>query len=506
MSIWSRKPIERLHSEAHESGSHQLRRTLGVVQLTAFGVGCTVGAGIFVLTGTVAAQHAGPGVALSFALAGLVCLIAGLCYAEFAALVPVAGSAYSYAYATLGELIAWLIGWSLMLEYQFSASLVAIGWSGYLTSALSDLGVHLPVAVTSAPLTLDAAGHIVSTGGWINLPAVLVVAVCTALLIRGTNVTASVNLAIVLAKLLAILAVVVVGFRYVHPANWHPFIPPNTGHFGHFGWSGIMAGAGIVFFAYLGFDAVSTLAEETARPQRTVPISLFASLLICTLLYVGVSVVITGMIKFTALDVPDPLYSALAAAGSSLTWLKAVVALTAILGLVSVVITCLIGQVRIFYAMARDGLLPRAFCDVHPRLGTPHIGTLITGIVSALTAGFVPLDILGELISIGTLLAFAIVCGAIPILRHRTAESLGQTGEPDRVVFRTPLVPLIPFLGVASCTVLMCSLPAGTWIRLVVWLAMGTAVYGAYGYRHSKLRDNNAVISPRSQQRALDRP
>jgi APA family basic amino acid/polyamine antiporter len=332
-----------------------------------------------------------------------------------------------------------------------------------------------------------------------------VVAICTALLIRGTNVTASVNLAIVLAKLLAILAVVVVGFRYVHPANWHPFIPPNTGHFGHFGWSGVMAGAGIVFFAYLGFDAVSTLAEETAKPQRTVPISLFASLLICTLLYIGVSVVITGMIKFTELDVPDPLYSALAAAGSSLTWLKAVVALTAILGLVSVIITCLIGQVRIFYAMARDGLLPQIFGDVHPRLGTPHIGTLITGIVSALTAGFVPLDILGELISIGTLLAFAIVCGAIPMLRRRTPESLGQTGEPGRIVFRTPLVPLIPFLGVASCAVLMCSLPAGTWIRLVVWLAMGAAVYGAYGYWHSKLRDKSVGI-PGSQQNALERP
>jgi basic amino acid/polyamine antiporter, APA family len=505
VSIWSRKPIERLYSEAHESGSHQLRRTLGVVQLTAFGVGCTVGAGIFVLTGTVAAQHAGPGVALSFALAGLVCLIAGLCYAEFAAVVPVAGSAYSYAYATLGELIAWLIGWSLMLEYQFSASLVAIGWSGYLTSALSDLGVHLPAAVTTAPLTLNAAGHIVRTGGWVNLPAILVVAFCTALLIRGTNATASVNLAIVLAKLVAILAVVFVGFRYVHPANWHPFIPPNTGHFGHFGLSGVMAGAGIVFFAYLGFDAVSTLAEETAKPQRTVPISLFASLLICTLLYIGVSVVITGMVKFTELDVPDPLYSALAAAGSSLTWLKAVVALTAILGLVSVVITCLIGQVRIFYAMARDGLLPQAFGAVHPRLGTPHIGTLITGVVSALTAGFVPLDILGELISIGTLLAFAIVCAAVPILRRRTPASLGQSGE-GRVVFRTPLVPLIPFLGVTSCVILMCSLPADTWIRLVVWLAMGIAVYGSYGYRHSKLRDTPSAGCPDSQHGTLKRP
>lgn len=487
MSIWSRKPIETLRSEANDTGARQLRRTLGIVQLTAFGVGCTVGAGIFVLTGTVAAQHSGPAVAVSFAIAGTVCLIAGLCYAEFAALVPVAGSAYSYAYATLGELIAWLIGWSLMLEYQFSASLVAIGWSGYLTSALSDLGVKVPTRLAIAPLTLDAAGHFVLTGGWINLPAVGVVALCTALLVRGTNLTASVNLAIVLAKVIAILAVIIAGLQYVHPANWHPLIPHNSGHFGHFGWSGVMAGAGIVFFAYLGFDAVSTLAEEAERPQRTVPISLFASLLICTLLYIGVSIVITGMVKFTKLDVPDPLYSALTAAGSGLIWLRAVVAVTAIVGLVSVIITCLIGQVRIFYAMARDGLLPKPFGAVHPRLGTPHIGTLVTGATAALTAGFIPLDVLGELISIGTLLAFAIVCAAIPILRRRTKE-LGDASASGRMLFRTPLVPLIPLLGVASCVILMLSLPVGTWIRLVVWLSIGLFVYAAFGYRHSKLR------------------
>lgn len=492
MSIWSRKPIGELSSEAHGTGHRQLRRTLGIAQLTAFGVGCTVGAGIFVLTGTVAAQHAGPAVAMSFALAGTVCLIAGLCYAEFAALVPVAGSAYSYAYATLGELIAWLIGWSLMLEYQFSASLVAIGWSGYLTSALSDLGVKVPSRLAIAPFTLNAAGHVVLTGGWFNLPAIGVVGVCTALLVRGTNLTASVNLVLVLAKVIAILAVMVAGLRYVHPVNWHPFIPHNSGHFGHFGWSGVMAGAGIVFFAYLGFDAVSTLAEEAERPQRTVPISLFASLLICTLLYIGVSVVITGMVKFTQLDVPDPLYSALAAAGSSLIWLRVIVAVTAILGLVSVVITCLIGQVRIFYAMARDGLLPTSFGAVHPRLGTPHIGTLITGSIAALTAGFVPLDVLGELISIGTLLAFAIVCAAIPILRRRT-KAPDRAGDSGRRVFRTPLVPLIPLLGVVSCVILMLSLPAGTWIRLIVWLFVGLIVYAGYGYRHSKLREVKSV-------------
>lgn len=492
MSIWSRKPIETLHSEAHGTGTRHLRRTLGIVQLTAFGVGCTLGAGIFVLTGTVAARHAGPAVAVSFALAATVCLIAGLCYAEFAALVPVAGSAYSYAYATLGELIAWLIGWSLMLEYQFSASLVAIGWSGYLTSALADLGVRVPAHLAMAPFSLNASGHFVLTGAWMNLPAAGVVAICTALLIRGTNLTASVNLVIVLAKVIAILAVVIAGLRYVHPANWHPLIPQNSGHFGHFGWSGVMAGAGIVFFAYLGFDAVSTLAEEAERPQRTVPISLFASLLICTLLYIAVSIVITGMVKYTELDVPDPLYRALAAAGSGLLWLKIIVALTAILGLLSVIITCLIGQVRIFFAMARDGLLPKPFGAVHRRWGTPHVGTLVTGAIAAVTAGFVPLDVLGELISIGTLLAFAIVCAAVPILRRRMREP-DRTSSPARLAFRTPLVPLIPMLGAVSCVVLMFSLPVATWIRLAVWLALGLVVYVGFGYRNSNLRrtENN---------------
>jgi basic amino acid/polyamine antiporter, APA family len=488
MSIWSRKSVALLRSEALESGAQHLRRTLGPIRLTAFGVGCTVGAGVFVLTGTVAAHHAGPAVSVSFALAAAVCLIAGLCYAEFAALVPVAGSAYSYAYATLGELVAWLIGWTLMLEYMFSASLVAIGWSGYLTSMLGDMGWRVPGAVAAAPFTLDAAGHFVSTGAWINLPAALVTLACTVLLVLGTNVSASINVGLVAAKVAAILAVIAVGSLYVHSRNWHPFIPPNSGDFGHFGWSGVMAGAGIVFFSYLGFDAVSTLAEETKNPQRTVPLSLFASLLICTLLYVGVSIVVTGLVKYSTLDVPDPLYSALAAAGSSVSWLKIIVAVTAILGLVSVILTCLIGQVRIFFAMARDGLLPTAFASVHPRLRTPHIGTLVTGAVAALTAGLVPLDALGELISIGTLLAFAIVCGAIPLLRSREGRPGQDLGSLRGASFRTPFVPALPLLGVISCLVLMYSLPNGTWVRLVVWLAVGLAIYAGYGHRHSKLR------------------
>ena len=481
MGIWSTKPLSILREEAYEARSRGLKRSLGAFGLTAFGVGCTVGAGIFVLTGTVAAQHAGPATAISFALAGLVCLVAGLCYAEFAALVPVAGSAYSYAYASLGELVAWCIGWSLMLEYLFSAALVAIGWSGYLTSTLADLGWQVPATFAAAPFRIDDAGHLVTTGSRINLPAVLLVFACTALLVVGTRLSASVNLVIVTVKVAAILAVVVVGWHLIDAANWHPFVPPNTGKFGAFGWSGVLLGAGVVFFAYLGFDAVSTLAEETKSPQRTVPISLFASLAICTVLYIGVSLVITGLISYRELDVPDPLYRALDAAGPDLVWLKAFVAVTAVVGLVSVVLTCLLGQVRIFYAMACDGLLPSAFARVHPRLATPHVGTALTGAVAAVTAGIVPLDVLGELISIGTLLAFSIVCAAVPVLR--------RTRPDAHRPFRAPFVPALPLLGVLSCVVLMFSLPASTWIRLLVWLALGLAIYWLYGRRHSRFSD-----------------
>jgi len=487
MGAWSRKSLSNLRAEAMASGPRELQRTLGPFGLTAFGVGSTIGAGIFVLTGTVAAQHAGPGIALSFVLAGFVCLVTGLCYAEFAAMVPIAGSAYSYAYATLGELAAWLIGWTLMLEYLFSGSLVAIGWSGYLNSSLADLGWHIPAKLAAAPFALDALGHVVRADSWINLPATLMVLGCAVLLMVGTKLSASVNLVIVSAKVLAVLAVIAAGASVATTAHWHPFIPANTGGFGAFGWSGVVLGAGIVFFAYLGFDAVSTLAEETREPQRNVPIGLFASLAICTALYIGVSLVITALIDYRELDVPDPLYKALSAAGSSVVWLKAIVAITAIVGLISVVLTCLIGQVRIFYAMARDGLLPPAFARIHPRLATPVLGTLTTGGLAAATAGLVPLDILGELISIGTLLAFAVVCIAIPILRRMPWDFAPS--------FRTPWVPLVPAVGVLSCILLMFSLPQGTWLRLAIWLGMGLAVYWSYGRRNSRLRAPEVLLA-----------
>ncbi|HKC15587.1 MAG TPA: amino acid permease [Steroidobacteraceae bacterium] len=456
-------------------------RSLGVLNLTAFGVGNTIGAGIFVLTGTVAALHAGPAVTLSFAIASLACLFAGLCYAEFAAMVPVAGSAYSYAYATFGELIAWIIGWSIMLEYLFSASLVAIGWSGYATASLADLGLHLPAVLSGAPFKAGDGLHVVATGRWIDLPAVLITLACTTLLIIGTRQSAIVNSIIVGMKVLAIVVLIIACVQYIDPHNWQPFIPANTGHIGDFGWSGVLRGAGIVFFAYIGFDGVSTLAEEAHNPQRTMPLSLFFSLAICTALYIAVSLVITGIADFHQLNVADPLYKALSLAHADLRWLKILVGVVAVFGLISVILLSLLGQIRIFYAMGRDGLLPPILARTNERFHTPHVGTLVTGALSALTAGLVPLDLLGELISIGTLMAFAMVCGGIIILRHKSP----QLHRP----FRTPWVPLIPGLGVLSCVALMLYLPADTWIRLAIWLGLGFVVYFGYGRAHSKLRE-----------------
>ena len=479
MGAWSRKSIETLKQEAHGGDKPALLRSLGVLNLTAFGVGNTVGAGIFVLTGTVAALRAGPAVTLCFILASVACFFAGLCYAEYASMVPVAGSAYSYAYATFGELVAWIIGWCIMFEYLFSASLVAISWSGYVTSALGDLGLHLPAALANAPLQADEHGHVTTTGAWINFPAVLVTLACTALLVVGTKKSAMVNSVIVVAKVLAILILVAACLPHIDAKLWHPFVPPNAGHFGDFGWSGVLRGAGIVFFAYIGFDGVSTLAEEAKNPQRTMPLSLGLSLLICTALYVAVSLAVTGIADYHLLNVPDPLYRALSLAHANLDWLKVLVAVVAGLGLIPVILLSLLGQVRIFFAMGRDGLLPPSLSRCSERYHTPHVGTLVTGVASALVAGLFPLDLLGELISIGTLMAFAIVCAGIIILRRRM---------PDlQRPFRTPWVPLVPVLGVISCVVLMAGLPGATWIRLAIWLALGFAIYFGYGRKHSRL-------------------
>jgi APA family basic amino acid/polyamine antiporter len=481
LNIWARKPVEELCSEAGVNGEvTALPRSLGVFALTCIGVGATVGAGIFVLTGNVAAEHSGPAVSISLLLASIVCLLAGLCYAELAAMIPVAGSAYSYTYATLGEAIAWTVGWCLMLEYLFSASLVAISWAGYALSLLHQFGLDLPAAWLAAPFDVKDGWHIFRTPTIVNLPAILITAACTLLLLVGLKTSARVNNVVVVAKVIAILVVVFVGVGYVQTSLWHPYIPPNTGHFGVYGWSGVLQGTAILFFAYIGFDAVSTMGQEVRNPQRTVPLSLLLGLAICVVLYLAVSFVVTGLVGYKDLDVPDPMYLALDRAGPAVLWAKWLVTFVAVFGLASVLLVTLMGQVRIFYAMGRDGLLPAAFARVHPRSRTPHIGTIVTGVVSCVAAGLLPLGLLGDIISMGTLLAFGIVCGGVLVLRRT---------RPDLVrPFKAPGGLWVPLAGAACCAGLMATLPRLAWIGFVFWLVVGAAVYGLYGATRSNLQ------------------
>ena len=481
--IFARKPVEAMlvDSEGDDdphAGGH-LKRTLGLRNLVCFGVGSAVGVSLFVQTGPEAALHAGPAVALSFVLASFACLLAALCYAEFASLVPVAGSAYSYAYATMGEGVAWLIGWCLLLEYLMSGSLVAIGWSGYATATLHSFGINLPDAITGAPLAV-VDGHVVSSGKLIDLPAVLITLFTAYLILRGTRLSAQVNDIVVALKVIAILAVIVGALPFIHPHNWVPFIPPNTGATGSFGVSGVMRAAGILFFAYVGFDSISTLGQETKNPQRTIPAALMISLAVCVCLYVGVALTMTGIADYRTLNVADPIAEAMRAQGPKLAWARWCVSIVAVFGLVSVLLVTLLGQVRIFYAMGRDGLLPPAFSRIHPKYCTPHVGSIVTGVGAALFAGLFPLDLLGDLVSIGTLLAFGVVSLGVLVLR-RTMPDAPRA-------FKTPLMPFTPLASVLSCMALMYSLSGSTWVRLALWLAIGGAVYAAYGLRHSRLR------------------
>ena len=460
--------------------SNELNRTLDARALVLLGIGAVIGTGIFVLTGTVAANQAGPALMLSFIVAGLGCAFAGLCYAEFAAMIPVSGSAYSYSYATLGEFVAWFIGWNLILEYLFAASTVAVGWSGYVVSLIEQFGVQLPDALTNAPFT-KGEGHyeIVRTGALINLPAVLVVAAITALCYVGIHQSARFNAFVVAIKVTVILLFLGFGVWYVSGANWHPFIPPNTGEFGHFGWSGIVQGAGIIFFAYIGFDAVSTAAQEAKNPQRDMPIGILGSLAICTVLYVAVSAVLTGMVPYPELDSPAPIAVALDRY-PQLAWLAGFIKAGAIAGMTSVILVMMLGQPRIFYCMSRDGLLPPLFRKVHPKYRTPYVGTLITGFLAALIAGLLPVTILGELVSIGTLLAFTTVCIGVLVLRYTRPE----IPRP----FRVPMPWVVCSLGSIICIAMIYALPRDTWIRLGAWTAIGLVIYFFYGYRHSTLR------------------
>jgi APA family basic amino acid/polyamine antiporter len=491
MNLWATKSVTALRAEAEATNERSLKRALSALNLTMLGIGAIIGAGIFVLTGLAAALHAGPAVPLSFIVAAIACGLAGLCYAEMASTVPVAGSAYTYSYATMGELMAWIIGWDLILEYAMGAATVGVGWSGYFVSLLDSFGLHLPAAVTSAPLrwctTADVANAVAScaeagwnrTGSLFNLPAMLIVALASTILVIGIKESAKVNNLIVVLKLAVVLLFILFGLQYVNSANWKPFIPPNTGHFGEFGWSGVFRGAGLIFFAYIGFDVVSTAAQEAKNPQKDMPKGILGSLLICTALYVLVSLTLTGLVRYDQLNVPHPVAYALEQI-PQLSWLRPFITLGAVLGLGSVVLVMLLGQSRVFYSMSRDGLLGPWAGKVHPRYRTPYLSTIYVGIVVAIITGTFPIQILGELVNIGTLLAFVLVCAGVWILRKKRPDL-------DRP-FRTPLVPLVPILGMLSCFGLMATLPADTWLRLLVWLLIGFIIYFTYGRKHSVLQ------------------
>jgi APA family basic amino acid/polyamine antiporter len=477
-NLFIRKTLAELEEQA-DSNHNGLKRHLSALNLTLLGVGCVIGAGIFVLTGTAAALHAGPAVALSFIISAFGCLLAGLCYAEFASMIPVSGSAYTYGYATMGEFVAWIIGWDLILEYLFGSATVAVGWAGYVTSFLADFGIVIPPSICQSPFIFDHTGWHAS-GAYINFPAVFIVAIMTTLLVIGIKESAKFNNIIVLVKVTVILLFIGFGISHINVANWTPFVPANTGTFGQFGWSGILSGAAVVFFAYVGFDAVSTTSQEAINPKRDVPRGILFSLLICTVLYIAVSLVLTGILNYKYLNVEAPIALAINSAGPSLTWLRPIIKIGAIAGLSSVVLVLLLGQSRVFFTMASDGLLWKSFAKTHSKFKTPHITTIVTGSFAAFFAGLFPIGLLGEMVSIGTLLAFVIVSVGIILLRK---------SEPDAVRgFKTPWVPFVPILGAFVCLAQMASLPLDTWIRLIGWMAIGFVIYFTYGRKHSHAR------------------
>ncbi len=505
------KPLSKLLNEAQTEGEATLKRSLGPVNLITLGIGAIIGAGIFVLTGQAAAKHAGPAVTLSFVFAGITCAFAGLCYAEFASLIPIAGSAYTYGYATLGELVAWIIGWDLVLEYAFGAATVASGWSGYFVGLLNDFGIHIPPQLTATPgmalyqyhdrwlqaaalpQGVSAAGLPHATGVF-NLVAFVAIVIVTAVLVRGIEESANLNTGIVMVKLAVVGIFLVLGGAYLlhhralAMANWTPFIPPSDGH-GNFGYAGIASGAASIFFAYIGFDAVSTAAQEAKNPKRDMPIGILGSLVICTVLYILVSGVLTGLVNYHALNVSDPVAVGIDVTG--IRWGSILVKIGAVFGLGTVMLVMLLGQSRVFFSMSRDGLLWKWAGVIHPKFRTPWISNIVVGAIVAFMPALLPIDKLSELVNMGTLLAFAIVCAGVWILRRR---------NPDlHRPFKTPLVPLVPILGILSALYLIYTLPALTKIVVIGWLIVGLVIYFTYSVKHSKVQRELAETGGNSE-------
>ena len=509
--LFAKKPLSLLLEEM--KGENRLRRVLGPVQLTSLGVGAIIGTGIFVLTGVAAHDKAGPALIVSFCVAGLACVFAALCYAEFASMAPVAGSAYTYAYATLGELFAWIIGWDLVLEYTVASSAVAHGWSHYFQNLISIFGVGIPKALGNAPFDFNpATGHLVVTGTWFDLPAIVITAAVATILVIVIQESARFNTTMVCIKVAVVLFVIAVGSFYVKPANWFPFAPYGYTGVSFFGKTilgltgkggeplGVLAGAAMIFFAYIGFDSVSTHAEEAIKPKRDVPIGIITSLIVCTVLYILVSAVLTGMVRYDQINIDAPVSDAFRQVG--LPWAQGLIAVGALAGITSVLLVMMLSQPRVFLAMARDGLVPASFFGaVHPKFRTPYKSTILTGFVVATMAALVPLRVLAELVNIGTLLAFVIVCAAVLIMR--------RTNPDAERPFRCPLSPAVPMLGIALCLLLMFSLPTENWARLFVWLAIGLAIYFSYGRHHSVLariraKESAAGAAPRADLSAAD--
>ena len=491
MSLFARKPLELLLEEM--KGEHRLRRVLGPVQLTSLGIGAIIGAGIFVATGAAAHNVAGPALMLSYVVSGITCIFAALCYAEFASMVPVAGSAYTYAYATLGELFAWIIGWDLVLEYGVASATVATGWSGYFQSIMLKAGIKLPLALQGSPWRYDPGHGLVATGSFLNLPAVIIVVIITLILVKGIQESATFNATMVFIKVTAVLFVIIVGVFYINKANWHPFAPYGWTGLNFFGKHiagmadprgkplGMLAGAAIIFFAYIGFDSVSTHTEEAKNPQRDVPLGIVVSLVVCTILYILVVAVLTGMVKYDQLDVSAPVSMAFKQNG--IGWAEVLIAIAGVCGITSVLLVMMLSGPRVFLAMARDGLVSKSFfADVHPKFRTPWKSTILIGAFVIILAGFLPLDALLDLTNIGTLFAFTIVCTAVLIMRKKYPKA-------ERP-FRCPWVPFVPVMGVLACLMLMFSLPWENWARLFVWLIIGLFIYFLYGRKHSVLAAN----------------